>query len=81
MKLTLPEPILVAILVLGLTCFLCSGWYAAAWAILQPKGRVACADFGSYEDAKDAYDAGAKQLDGDGDGIPCEALYAHFHKN
>lgn len=44
---------------------------------LQPKGRVSCADFGSYNDALRAYSAGASWLDKDGDGIPCENLYKH----
>lgn len=44
--------------------------------VLQPKGRTTCASFGSYNDALRAYSAGATWLDHDGDGIPCEALYA-----
>lgn len=42
---------------------------------LSPKGRVSCSDFGAYADALAAFRAGAYQLDGDGDGIPCEGLY------
>lgn len=45
------------------------------WGILQPKGRVSCASFGSYSDAKKAYDAGATWLDRGGKhGVPCENL-------
>lgn len=41
--------------------------------ILQPKGRVSCADFGSYEDMVAAYRSYAPWLDGnDHDGKPCE---------
>ncbi len=37
------------------------------------KGAV-CADFKYQEDAQAAYNAGAKQLDGDHDGVACESL-------
>lgn len=40
---------------------------------LQPKGRVSCADFGSYADIMNAYNHGATYLDRNGDGIPCNS--------
>lgn len=60
---------------------------AAAWSLLQPKGRPNCDSFGSYgtqEEAKVAYEAalaafssGAYWLDGANGmvGIPCEKIY------
>lgn len=50
---------------------------AFIFVYLQPKGRLSCADFGSYSDALNAYNHGSKYLDGNGDGIPCNALYIH----
>jgi len=48
----------------------------AAWgALAAPTGLSGrCADFRTHADAQAAYRAGARQLDGDGDGIACEAL-------
>lgn len=37
--------------------------------------RVTCGDFLEYEKALEAYNEGNTSLDGDKDGIPCEALY------
>lgn len=65
------------VLVLALVGAICVLAIFLAWANLQPKGRVSCLDFSSYNDALRAYSAGATWLDRDGDGIPCEALYAH----
>lgn len=36
--------------------------------------KLTCANFGTQAAAQDAYNKGAKQLDGDGDGIACENL-------
>lgn len=33
-----------------------------------------CSDFGSWRAAQAAFNAGARHLDGDGDGVACEAL-------
>lgn len=53
-----------------------------AFQFLQPKGRVSCADFGSYEDAQRAYAGGAIWLDRDKDGRPCETRFPkQAHKN
>lgn len=49
---------------------------------LQPKGRVSCLDFGSYDDANRAFSTGkAPWLDHDNDGIPCETLYKRDYPN
>lgn len=64
---------------IGFLFMVCVATYSFAQAISQPKGRVSCASFGSYEDALRAYGAGATWLDRDGDGIPCEALYKQDH--
>lgn len=45
-----------------------------AGAHLAPKGRVSCASFSTWEDARGAYVLGATWLDGDADGVPCERL-------
>lgn len=42
---------------------------------LQPKGRVSCADFGSYTDALNAYRNGAIWLDRNHNGIPCSSRF------
>lgn len=60
--------VIVALMAIGL-------FATAAWGISQPKGRVSCASFGSYNEALRAYTGGASWLDHDGDGIPCEDLY------
>lgn len=49
--------------------------------VLQPKGRVSCADFGSYSDALSAYQQGAQWLDSNHNGIPCENLYKLYKKS
>jgi len=36
--------------------------------------KLTCANFSTQKAAQDAYNKGAKQLDGDGDGIACENL-------
>jgi len=63
---------LVIIAAMGMVIFvLAIGWSAA---VLQPKGRVTCGSFGSYEDILEAYKAGATWLDGnDHDRRPCES--------
>lgn len=60
--------IVLCVLIFGLVIGL-------AYTVLQPKGRVSCADFGSYGDAYNAYQHGAMWLDGNHNGIPCQALY------
>lgn len=47
--------------------------------IFEPRGRVNCSNFTTYEDANRAYSAGAYWLDGNNDGIPCELLYKKDH--
>lgn len=61
----------VSVVLLACALFACMALY------LQPKGRVSCADFGSYGDALDAYKHGATQLSKKGasgidNHIPCE---------
>lgn len=47
-----------------------------AWQAIPDVGgtRVRCADFRTHDAAQRAFLAGATQLDGDKDGIACEAL-------
>lgn len=46
-----------------------------AYADLQPKGRLTCRNFGSYDDALISFKSGNIQLDGGKhNGIPCENL-------
>lgn len=57
------------------------GVASAMYFLSEPKGRVSCADFGSYLEADAAYAAGATWLDKGGiRGIPCDALYIHYIK-
>ncbi len=47
--------------------------FSLAYVSLAPKAMAQdCNSFGSYQDIMDAYHAGNRGLDGDGDGIPCE---------
>lgn len=57
--------IILAALAFGLA-LLCLGLF------LEPRGRVSCADLGSYDDIVSVFHSGNPQLDRDHDGIPCE---------
>lgn len=65
-----------ALSVCSIVCF-----SAVVLLALQPKGRVSCADFGSYTDALAAYRRGATWLDANHNGTPCEALYKNYRRN
>lgn len=51
---------------------------------LQPKGRVSCADFGSYTDIPSDWKVTMPWLDreyhGESDSIPCDTLYERWVK-
>lgn len=49
--------------------------YLAASDALQPKGRLSCGSFGSYSDIPSNWKKTMPWLDGNGDDIPCNALY------
>lgn len=52
--------------------------YVVGYLVLQPKGDVTCASFGSYADALSAYKNGSTWLDNDKEGVkgvPCESLH------
>lgn len=44
----------------------------SAWTFSQPKGRLNCDSFGSYEQMETAYQDGDTYLDRDNDGKPCQ---------
>lgn len=56
--------VLIAVLIAG--CFV---------LYLQPKGRFTCESFGSYYDIPNNWAIVSPGLDGNHDGIPCNALY------
>lgn len=60
--------VILGIIIFGLS-------FLVACQFLQPKGRVSCASFGSYEDAQRAFAGGAIWLDRDHDNKPCEERF------
>lgn len=48
---------------------------------LEPKGRLSCADFGSYSDIPSNWEATMPWLDRNHDGIPCNTLYEKQFKH
>lgn len=71
-KLTVVIHVIMACLIIGLG-------FVVAGLLLQPKGRVSCADFGSYADIQAAYIHGDTWLsrpgkDGEDNHVPCESM-------
>lgn len=68
----------VSVVLLACALFACTALY------LQPKGRVSCADFGSYIDIPSDWKATTPWLDrayhSKSDGIPCNSLYKRWVK-
>lgn len=42
---------------------------------LQPKGKLSCSSFGSYDDIPSNWEVTMPYLDANHNGIPCETLY------
>lgn len=62
-------------LMVGLVLIIFSLSMCLVYQVLQPKGRVSCASFGSYDDMQYAFQRGAFQLDRDHDGKPCQEKF------
>lgn len=67
------------ILVFGLCFMVFSLYFCIVYLVLQPKGRVSCASFGSYSDIPSNWASMTPWLDRNHNGIPCESLYKHSH--
>lgn len=65
---------LCAALILAIVAF--GLFMGLMYEVLQPKGRVSCADFGPYDypGALSALQHGATWLDHNKSGVPCEEL-------